>query len=455
MTKRGDERRAAEALDRWWDGAGRIGGTDGSPLAGRFAGEIDRLTGLDRALAVDRPFLDGLEARLFSSNEGAPRNAPSRTIDRPSRGVRWRLTQIRHAPLTSGASLVATAALVVVTFGIVALVAWTIAGGGNRTNETDRPVVAAPSPAVDASANIDACLVEPPTKESVGSIRARPAPTPEIPSQLSGGSGPVDVLLPGGPPADAGTVAGIEATLRLLTACRYHDQEPFVLGWASGEPAGRYFGLYSAEYFRYGQTGGFFSTTIGLGGRSWRPQDEVPPTLEASAVMPDGRIAAIVVDDGGPGTFPTETLIIFRQVGGMWLVDGIVAGQNGGEMVPGTPAARPIVVTFRQDGVTLELIRYSLIEGERNVLTLVNVGEQTRGFRVPSIGLEVTVPPLTQLDVAIDAPPGDHLVFTSTGDEEDPALIVPCSGAQFNAATLRVYPAGAIAVNSCAEDSFI
>jgi hypothetical protein len=359
--------------------------------------------------------------------------------------------------LPHGASLFATAALVVVTFGIVALLAWTITGGSHRTNEPDRPVLAAASPAVDASANIDECLVEPPTKESVGSIRATPAadPEPALPSQVSGGDGPLDVVLSDGPPADARTVAGIEATLRLLTACRYDDQEPFVLGWASGGPAGRYFGLYSAEYFRYGQLGGFFGTSIGLGGRIWRPRAEIPPTLEETVVLNDGRVTALVADDGGPGTRPTETLIIFRQAGDLWLVDGIVASEHVGEVIPDTAAARPIVVVFRQDGVTLDLIRYSLIAGERNVLTLVNVGEQPRGFRVPSIGLEVTVPPLTQLDVTIDAPPGEHLVITTTGDVQDPALMVACGGAQLNAATLRVYPEGAVAVNPCAEDSFL
>ncbi len=451
MTKRGDDRRAAEALDRSWDGAGRLSGTDVSRLPDRFAGEIDRLTGLDRAFVVDMPFLDGLEARLLSSNENAAMTVPSRIHDRPASEMPRPLARIRNAPLSHGASLVATAALVILTFGIVMLVAWTVAGGGNRTNERDRPALAAASPAVDAHANIDECLVEPPTKESVGSIRATPAPAPPLPSQLSGGSGPLVVALQDGPPADAGTVAGIEATVRLLTACRYHDREPFVLGWVSGEPAGRYFGLYSAEYFRYGQTGGFFDTAIGIGGRYWRPQDEIPPAIEATVVLEDGRVAAIVADDGGPGTFPTETLIIFRQVGTVWLVDGIVSGQNAGELIPGTPVAQPIVVIFRQDGASIELIRYSLIEGERNLLTLVNVSEQTRGFSVPAIGLDVTIPPLSQVDVVIDARPGDYLVITSTGDEPDPPLLVPCGGEQVYAATLRVFPADAVPINFCAR----
>ena len=68
-------------------------------------------------------------------------------------------------------------------------------------------------------------------------------------SPVLGDDGPIDVALSTGPAAGAGTLRGIEETLRLLTACRYHDGEPFVLGWVRGEPAGRYFGLFTGGAF--------------------------------------------------------------------------------------------------------------------------------------------------------------------------------------------------------------
>lgn len=127
-----------------------------------------------------------------------------------------------------------------------------------------------------------------------------------------------------------------------------------------------------------------------------------------------------------------------------------------GDLIAGTPPVAAVAVqTFRQDGVSLELIQYSLHEGTTNLLVLVNVGESPRRFTVLDIGVDVTIPPLTQVDVFIETPAGDHPVVTYTGEEPEPLMLVPCGGEQVNAGTLRVFPAGAVAVNPCAPESFL
>lgn len=451
MTRRGDDRSDAEALDRWWDECEHAIPIPGSAERDQIGRDIAHLSALDRALTPDDTFLDRLGGRLLGGRELQRRSGPRGSDDawsEPTGGVPPRTGMAR---LGSGVGLVATLCLVVITFGGVGVMAWILADWDDGEDRNDRPAVAA-SPDGDHAVEIAECLVGPPTKDSIGSIRATPEAAPALPFPVMGEYGPTDVTLPTGPAADAETLAGIEATLRLLTACRYHDREPFVLGWVRGEPAGRYFGLFTPAYFRTGQPGGFFDVSIpGRDSRHWRPQDATPPAIGGAVVLPDGRFAALIEDDGGPGTLALKLVMVLRKVDGRWLVDGIFNRTRPVDRIPGTPVDRPIaVMEFRQEGISLDLIRYSLNAGQPNLFVLVNAGDVPRRLAVPDLGIDVMVPPLGQVEVEIDGPVGDHLVVTYTGDDPDPPLLVPCGGAQVNGGTLRIFPAGVVAVNPCA-----
>lgn len=454
MTRRADDRSAAEALDRWWDELG-VSTRPPAPLPERSVEhDIIRLTALDRGLTSDGIFLDRLEGRLFG-NSDAMGGQPFRGADVANRitGPATSPRPFAQSRIASGVGRFATVCLVVAAFGGVGLIAWASSTGDGEGDRPDLPAIAAASPDGDAAVGLDDCVVEPPTRDSIGSIRASPAAAPAVPSPQMGQYGPVEVSLPTGPDADTETIAGIEETLRLLTACRYHDREPFILGWISGEPAGRYFGLFTPEYFRLGQPGGFLDVSFaGRDGRFWRPQDALPPTVAAAVVLPDGRVAVIVEDDGGPGTFAVEMVMVLREVDGAWRVDGILDRTLPQAPLPGTPSDRPIaILEFRMEGVSLELVQYSLYAEQVNVFILVNAGDVTRRFTVPDLGIDVTVPPMGQVAVEIVAPVGDHLVVTYSGDEPDPPLMVPCNGVTVNGATLRVFPVDSVAVNLCAR----
>ncbi len=203
--------------------------------------------------------------------------------------------------------------------------------------------VLAQDQAADATVEADGaagdCTVEPRTPREVAIIAGTPkpevvsvleppvvddaTPTPRKPAREPKGPGvPLEIVLPEGPPPPDEAVAGMSDTMEQFAAC-----------YSAGESL-RMMALVTEEYLK----GGF-------AGRALSEQDVVafagtprpmPPGeqrtlagVRGARVLVDGRTAALfdlaAVGGAVPGEIRTD-FVVFREMGGVWLIDAYASG---------------------------------------------------------------------------------------------------------------------------------
>ncbi|MGH2534126.1 MAG: hypothetical protein ACRDJW_17805 [Thermomicrobiales bacterium] len=166
------------------------------------------------------------------------------------------------------------------------------------------------------------CTVEPRSLESFQAVLATPAAA--TPSAL-----PEMPDLPEGEPADEETEAAVLATLREAVAC------------INGGEIDRLLALYSDSAI---------VTLIGAGMGEFAEEiydditTEEPPAEDARTeiievqgvvVLPDGRVAALVVGDDRADPDPASaTLFIFVEQDGRWLIDAFIDTPDEGTPAP-------------------------------------------------------------------------------------------------------------------------
>ncbi len=167
------------------------------------------------------------------------------------------------------------------------------------------------------------CTVEPITLERLTLLTATPVPAAE--PEASPVASPTPFAMPAGEPADEATVAAITAAARQYIACLNAGDNARVLALYSDR------GL--LDLFGGAIAGGATAQQIlaALGPAQPLPEDKrnLLYGIEEVRMVPDGRIAALVIGDNlaEPGP-PGPALFYFFQVEGRWLVDEIVATEQ-------------------------------------------------------------------------------------------------------------------------------
>jgi hypothetical protein len=128
-----------------------------------------------------------------------------------------------------------------------------------------------------------------------------------------------------GPPADAGTVATVTATMRELTACQNAGDYRRQFALVTDDYLREFFAVVAEVANDVGMPPALAVLTFTSG--SPRPRaEQVWITLESIAdvrTLPDGRVSAVVViRDPTREPEASSGFVVFEQVNGRWLVDG-------------------------------------------------------------------------------------------------------------------------------------
>jgi hypothetical protein len=167
------------------------------------------------------------------------------------------------------------------------------------------------------------CTVEPRSYENITAIFATPvagAPAME--------ATPAAPELPGGDPVDAETEQAVLATLRETVAC------------INAQSFWQITAFYSDDFLRELLTGGGVFTEDDYNELTTPqplPEDQRTEIIEVLGVqmLPDGRVAALVVGDDLSNPKPASpTLFYFIEQEGRWLIDGFVTTPDDATPAP-------------------------------------------------------------------------------------------------------------------------
>jgi hypothetical protein len=192
------------------------------------------------------------------------------------------------------------------------------------------------------------CTVEPRTPREVAVIAGTPpaaaqsvfelpvvddaTPTPRKPAREPKGPGvPLEIVLPEGPPPPDNAVAGMTATMEQFAAC-----------YSAGESL-RMMALVTDEYLKGGFAGRALSVqdVVAFAGTP-RPmptaEQRTLAGIRGPRLLQDGRTAALfdlaAVGGAVPGEIRTD-FVVFREVGGRWLIDAYASGLPQDTFGPG------------------------------------------------------------------------------------------------------------------------
>jgi hypothetical protein len=186
------------------------------------------------------------------------------------------------------------------------------------------------SPAANALAPApEDCKVEPISPERLTLLMATPVPA--VAAEASPVGSPTPFAMPEGQKADEATVATITTAVHEYFAC------------VNAGDYARALALFSDRALRE-----FFASALTGGTTAQQILDALPPAkplpedqrtliygIDDVRVLPDGRVAALVIgDDLSKPNPPGPALIYFVQVDGRWLIDGFVRTE---EIVTPTP----------------------------------------------------------------------------------------------------------------------
>lgn len=305
-----------EALNRYLDDLASQGTASASRLDPTLAGTVTQIHGLAR-----RP----LHSSAFGERVWRERVAPS--LSRP--------TAIAPQQRRRVVAQLAAAILLLMTIGAGYLTYRAMPDPDNRS-----VIPAAASPIGTATAALPGCTAQPRAPGSVVALAGQPPTLPRVlprynddPVHFDQRSEQVDgtLLIFKRQPAPAKTVADIQDTVAELTACRFYA----VGADRRIDLDGRYFALYSDDYFRgelagYREAGKTPKLTV-----FWEP-DTVPAIADAR-LLDDGRVVVVFSTDNDRHHPNWRWVAIFVQHGDRWLVDEV------GEAtfpVEGTPTAQ-------------------------------------------------------------------------------------------------------------------
>ncbi|MFL5762005.1 MAG: hypothetical protein ACJ789_20085 [Thermomicrobiales bacterium] len=165
------------------------------------------------------------------------------------------------------------------------------------------------------------CTVAPKSIGELQSILATPVAA--TPAAATPTASPVTTAMPAGTPADATTVAEVQATLRETVACINTGQILKVVQFYSDDLLRSIIAGYPLEQLQQGTP--VAGTPVPL------PQAQQTELIGISGmvVTPDGRVAVVVTGDNhAEPSPPSDTLFYFVKVGDKWLVDDFVTDVN-------------------------------------------------------------------------------------------------------------------------------
>ncbi|MEA2524979.1 MAG: hypothetical protein QOF73_2206 [Thermomicrobiales bacterium] len=176
------------------------------------------------------------------------------------------------------------------------------------------------TPAANATApGLEECTVEPISLDRLTQLIGTPVPAVE--TEASPVASPTPFVMPEGEPADEATVAAITAAVREYIACLNAGDNARVLALYTDR------GL--LDLLGGAIVGGATAQQVldALGTAQPLPEDQrtLLYGIDDVRVLPDGRVAALIIgDDLAKPNPPGPALIYFVEVDGRWLVDGFV-----------------------------------------------------------------------------------------------------------------------------------
>jgi len=199
---------------------------------------------------------------------------------------------------------------------MLALVALAIARPGLAGAQDATPAPVGSPTGIFGFPDPSECTVAPKTLDELQSILATPvAATPA--------ASPVTTAMPSGTPADATTVAEVQATLREAVACINTGQTLKIVQFYSDNLLRRIFAGYPLEQLTQGTP--VAGTPVPL---SEGQQTELI-AISGMVVEPDGRVAVVVTGDNHADPSPaSDTLFIFVKVGDKWFIDDFYTNVN-------------------------------------------------------------------------------------------------------------------------------
>jgi hypothetical protein len=224
----------------------------------------------------------------------------------------------------------------------------------------------------------------------------------------------LDDLLADRPAADPAMTVRIADTLRQLTACRYYAGEYDERGHNGlDDYDGRYWALFSADFFRHELGGNREPGTDVRIPALWLPIDPRPRAIDTTWTLPDGRVAAKVVYPSGNS--PGQALFIVVLEGDRWLVDEIGPLEPDPVRVPEGPAD-PTDYSEVQQMVLFDDRAFSQVPstasafrvGQEVFLAVANLGSLPQRFEIPEFGFSLDVAAGHSVTLLIDAPSGRY-----------------------------------------------
>jgi hypothetical protein len=345
-----------------------------------------------------------------------------------------------------------------VTLG-VGLIAFEAAPGADHLPTIPAAAVPAGTPDAGHQSTLPGCTAAPRPAGSIETIMQTPPQT--ITTLPRFGTDPVhdayvtqpidgDLFLTKRPKASSADIDAINATLHELAACRFYAEN------ADGrvDMTGRYFALYSDDYFRR-ELAGYREAGLPLRLVSfWTPN--TPPTVVDARVFKDGRVAAVLRTGTEQHHPKWWYLAIFVHTNNRWLVDelgevtldpapplGTPSAPPKQELqivlyddIPGTPTieigtpnaqagTRIVEGSGRTvcDGLGVENaaelcgqnftvpdFHYSNFSADKDLhLRLINIGALPHQFIIKDLDIDVMVPPAGIKEITINASAGQYL----------------------------------------------
>jgi hypothetical protein len=165
------------------------------------------------------------------------------------------------------------------------------------------------------------CTVEPISLERLAQLVATPVPEPVASPEAS----PTPFAMPEGRPADNATVAAITATIREYIACINAGDLARVLALYSDRAIVELLGLPA------GGEATAQEILDSLGTPQVVPDDQrtVLIRIDEVLVLPDGRVAALILgDDRANPRPPGPALVYFVEIEGRWMIDGFIPTED-------------------------------------------------------------------------------------------------------------------------------
>ncbi len=437
-------------LDRYLDHATEslLDRTDLNGYVSTVIHAAETFHGLDAndATANPRPdFLATLERQLMSSrsNAGAPVDT-TRSIPfagrRPNRQSR---PESRY--LAAPARWFATAGLLFVVAGLAFLSFrgdGAPSGNGLVAVATPEFMKSLPYTTLDLAectttarpeGTVKALIGQPPTNAPFLPKQGEqiPAEFPTvIASPFAGLGGVLDPLplLEGLPEVDEATASGIDGAIVNLSACRAYTNSPDPMqpGSNSADVDGRYYAVFSDDYFRLSA---FIAQDLNgnelivAGGRfSFGP---VPWVAEDLRMLQDGRVLALVSPMQPTGSIVWSLLIVLSNAGDRWRIDEIV--QVDPEYYsdlkgPGAPQSLEIVLRDDEEA-TIESM--TTFQSRPITVTIANIGTRPHEFQIASLGLVLTIEPGHSISFELTPPPGLYVMESYVPSGLHPEQTVP------------------------------